>query len=205
MEFALPRPFRFLIIAALLVAVALVGLTLARPAATQTTSRLQFAPADLTLNSGDSAVIDLRLSGAQDLASYEMDLSFDPAVVAVERVERVVGTDAQPSNRTWLSLPATGDPDVTFLQPQPGAVSFGAYSFGAANPPGLSGDVTLAHVRLRGVQGGTTTLHVTRVLTTDSRAQPSQPAADEGRVTVNGLYRLFLPLSYVAWPLTPRP
>ncbi len=142
-----------------------------------------FVPATLTLAPGGAATVDLRLRDAQNLAGYEVDLTLNPAVLAVDSVERLVGTPAQPSpNRTWTGLPASADPNVTFVQTAPDTIAFGAYSFGAG--PGLSGDVLLARLHVRGVGAGTSALHLSRTLAADTNAQGTTPPAVDASVTV---------------------
>jgi hypothetical protein len=179
----------------LVVLSALLSLTLAvSPAATQPSPTLEFSPATLDLAEAAVGVVDIRLLAATDLASYEVDLAFDPAIVSVDRVERIVGSDAQPSpDRSWASLPSN-DPAMSYVVRSPGHISFGGYSFGVNNPPGLNGDVTLVRLHLRGVGAGTSSLVAERILVTTSSAQPSNPTATPGNVTVQGpAFRLFLP------------
>lgn len=175
--------------------VTLLTLTLGvAPAAMQPSPALEFTPASLSLAEAATGVVDIRLLTATDLASYEIDLAFDPVIVSVDRVERIVGTETQPSpDRSWASLPSD-DPAMSYVVRSPGHISFGGYSFGANNPQGLDGDVTLVRLHLRGAGGGTSSLVAERVLTTNSSAQPSNPTATLGSVTVEGpAFRLFLP------------
>ncbi|MCW5881231.1 MAG: hypothetical protein KIS91_09910 [Anaerolineae bacterium] len=155
--------------------VALATLTLAAPSA----PTLLFAPSPVTITAPGISAVELRMSGAQDLGAYEVELAFDPAVVAVHRVERVLGTPTQPTpGRDWTSLPLSEDPDVTFDSLGPGLVTFGAYSLG--DGAGATGDVTLARVYLRGVEAGTSALRIERALVTNDAAIDT-PTASEGR------------------------
>lgn len=169
---------------------ALAAVTAAAPAA----PGLSFSPASATINGLPGAVVELRLSDAQDVGAYEVDLSFDPAMVAVDRVERVIGTAAQPTpGRDWSSLPLSDDPNVTYDERAPGLISFGAFSLG--DTAGASGDVTLARLHLRGAKVGTSALRIERALVTSTQAITDTPTASAGQVQVVApVYRLYLPL-----------
>ena len=174
-----------------------------QPALSQTTPGLRFAPDRLTLDQGATGVVDVQAQGVSDLAGFEVDLTFDPAVIAVERVERVIGTDVQPTpNRTWTSLPTSSG--VGYIQLGSGRITFGGFSYGADNPPGATGDVTLARLTIRGVRRGESSLSLPRVLLTDTRAQPTTPTASAGVVVISGGsgYSLFLP--HIAASQPPR-
>lgn len=171
------------------------------PALSQTPPSLRFAPDRLTLDQGATGVVELQAQGVQDLASFEVDLTFDPTVVAVERVERVIGTDAQPTpNRTWVSLPT--DASAGFIQLGAGRIALGGFSYGVDNPPGATGDVTLARLTLRGVSGGESSLTLPRALLTDTQAQPTTPTVGAAVVAVKGqAFSLFLPYIIAGQPL----
>ena len=156
----------------------------AAPAAPQAVT-LDFAPASLALAVGQTATVDIRALGAADLTAFEATLTFDPTRVAIDRVDRLIGTAAQPDpNRTWASLPTSGNPDVTYLQPAPGQAVFGAYSYGTANPLGPSDDLLLARVTVRGVANGVSSLQLTAPTLVNSLAQSTTPSVANATVTV---------------------
>lgn len=171
------------------------GLVAANPASPQTGVQFEFAPARLTLIEGAQGQIDVRLVSAHDLASFEMDLAFDPAVVSVERVERVIGTASQPTpNRTWVSLPTSDDPNTTYLVLGPGRIAFGAFSLSEGTPSVVEGDLTLVRLHVRAVRQGTSVLRPERVLITDSLAEPGQATTTTGEVVVTAPpFQVFLP------------
>ncbi|MFN8475126.1 MAG: cohesin domain-containing protein [Anaerolineae bacterium] len=143
---------------------------------------LQWSPASITLaNAGASTTIDLWLNSAQNLGGYELDLNFDPAVIAIDKIDQLAAT----SGRTWAGLPASGDPNVTFVTLQPGAISFGAYSYGTQTQ-GSNGNVQLARVYLHAVGAGSTTLHISRALAAGADAATTTPALADAPVTVGG-------------------
>ena len=157
----------------------------------------EFVPSSVSLTgAAPTATVDVRVTGVHDLGGYEIELVFDPAVVVVERVDRVVGTAEQPSaGREWLSLPDPAASDIGYLQLAPGVITFGAYSFGANNPPGLEGDVTLARLHLRAVGNGSSLLHWNRIVTTDTQGTPQSLSGSDATVSASGIERrLFLPL-----------
>jgi len=146
---------------------------------------LSFSPSPATVAPGGTALIELRLGGGQDVGGYEVDLAFDPAIVAIDAVERVAGTATQPSpNRPWHSLPLSVDPNVTYTVLGPGRITFGAYSTADGNPPGLTGDLTLARLHVRALQAGGSALHLERAVVVDTAAQASAPNLTDGQVTV---------------------
>ncbi|MCW5850683.1 MAG: carboxypeptidase regulatory-like domain-containing protein [Anaerolineae bacterium] len=156
--------------------------SLAAPAATG----FDFVPASLTVAPGGAAVVNLRLRDAVDLAAYEVQLAFDPAIIAVDRVDRLVGTgNPPPAGRTWFSLPLSADPNVTFTPLAPGVIAFGAYSYGDA-AAALDGDVLLARLTVHAVGTGTSALHLNTVLVSNPDAQGSQPPSTDGSVTISG-------------------
>ena len=193
---------RCLILLILVLAVGLLPLAPVQPALSQATPSLGFIPDRLSLDAGATGVVDLQAQGVSDLASFEVDLTFDPTIVAVERVERMIGTAVQPSpNRIWTSLP-TGS-GTGYLQLGPGRITFGGFSYGGDNPPGVTGDVTLTRLTVRGVRPGQSSLTLTRALLTDTQAQPTTPTVGAGVVVISGggsNYSLFLPYLAAAEP-----
>ena len=139
-----------------------------------------WSPVAVTLTSvGATATVDLSLNGAQNLGGYELDLGFDPAVVAIDKVEGLATTPG----RTWASLPVSSDPNVTFVTLQSGLISFGAYSYGDQTQ-GSNGNVPLARVTVRAVGSGVTSLHIARFLAADVNAQTTTPTLADAPVTV---------------------
>ncbi len=172
----------------------------APPALSQTPPSLRLTPDRLTLDPGATGVLELRAQAVQDLAAFEADLAFDPTVVAVERVERVIGTEAQPTpSRGWSSLPTSSD--AGYIQLGAGRVSFGAYSYGTDNPPGAQGDAILARLTVRAVRSGQSSLRLTRALLANTEAQATTPTTSDGLVVVTGAgYSLFLPYLAASQP-----
>ena len=145
-----------------------------------------FVPASVTVAPGGAALVDLRLHDAVDLAAYEVQLAFDPAVISVDRVDRLVGTgNPPPAGRTWVGLPLASDPNTTFTTLAPGVIAFGAYSYGDV-AAALDGNVLLARLTVRAVGTGNSTLHLTRTLVSNPDAQGSQPPAVDGSVAISG-------------------
>ena len=161
------------------------------------TPAIEFVPGSVSFTAdARTATMDLRVTGAHDLGAYEIELAFDPAVVIVDRVDRVVGTAEQTSpNREWVTLPDPSASDTGYTQLSPGVIVFGGYSYGANNPPGLDGDVTLARLHLRGIGDGSSALHLNRVEVPDTQAAVQSPTGSDASVSVSGILRhLFLPM-----------
>lgn len=168
------------LLAALAAAVLLSTLATLGGQAAPDAATLQWSPASVTLaNVGASATVDLWLNAAQNLGGYELDLSFDPAVVAIDKVDQLAATPG----RTWASLPASGDPNVTFVTLQSGVISFGAYSYGTQTQ-GSTGNVQIARVTLHAVGAGATSLQVSRALAAAADAATSSPTLASAPVTV---------------------
>jgi hypothetical protein len=168
---------------------------------------VRFVPERVSLDLAATGTVDIEIQAAQDLASFELELRFDPAVVAVERVERIIGTDAEPTpGRAWLSLPGDAGSNATYIEYGPGHIAFGGYSFGEANPAGANGDLTLVRVHLRGASVGGSALTVDQALVTDRNALPTTPTTSDGFVTVGtAAYSLFLPYIMDAEPVRSAP
>ncbi|MFN8470666.1 MAG: hypothetical protein U0822_00475 [Anaerolineae bacterium] len=191
-----PRRTRFVLAAVSAAVLLLLSFFSLRPSRADTPA-IEFAPTSVSLTgAAPTASMDIRATGVHDLGAYEIELAFDPTVVAVERVERVVGTAEQPATgREWVTLPDPSSSSTGFTQLAPGVITFGGYSFGADNPPGLDGDVTLARLHLRGVGEGTSPLHLNRAEVTDTQAAAQSLTGPDATVSVsNILRRLFLPL-----------
>lgn len=164
---------------------ALVAVMVARDAWAVATPALFFSPSLASVAPGGTTLIDLRLAGGQGVGGYEVDLAYDATVIAIEQVERAVGTAAQPSpNRPWLGLPLSSDPNVTYTVLGPGRISFGAYSTADGNPPGLTGDLMLARLHVRALKVGSSALHLERALVVDTAAEMSAPSLADGQVMV---------------------
>lgn len=192
-----------------LLVVTLTALSAVAAGAAPNAATFQFAPASLALDSGQRGVVELKLMGAQDLIMYQVGLSFNPQVITVERVERVIGAAGQPTpGRTWFPLPLDDDPNVTYISLAPDTIGFGAFSQEGFDTPGVSGDLTLARIHVRAVRGGQSTWRVdmadqnTIVMTRSGQAEGV--GAGEGQVVVGDTpYALYLPLLMKNQRLTP--
>lgn len=196
-----PSPFAVRPLVFALLTVVLPFVLAVQPAApARGQARVTLAPVPLSqvIEFGATAPVELRLGDVADLSSFEIDLAYDPAVVSLERVERLVGTPSYPTARSWVSLPTTNDPNVTFVPIEPGLVSFGGYSFAPDNPAGPEGDVPLVRLHLRGMAVGDSPLRIERALLADTAAQVIAATMQAGRVSVVAAverpHRLFIPL-----------
>ncbi len=163
---------------------------------------IEFVPPSVTLTpDARTATVDLRVTSAHDLGAYEIELAFDPNVVSIERVDRVVGTAEEPvPNRDWVSLPDPVTSGTSYTTLAPGVITFGGYSYGTNNPPGRDGDVTLARLHVRAVGNGSSALHLNRVEVTDTQAAAQSLTGPDASVTVSDIFRrVFLPLLASQW------
>jgi ligand-binding sensor domain-containing protein len=114
------------------------------------------APASVTV--GDSFTSSISLSAVQNLAGFEFDLTFDPAVLQVRSA--VLGDLLGSTGR----LTATLGPIV---ENTTGTLAFGGYTSDGAS--GVSGDGILAHIGFHAVSTGTSSLDLgTPLLATPS-------------------------------------
>ncbi|HMN28678.1 MAG TPA: cohesin domain-containing protein [Caldilineaceae bacterium] len=142
----------------------------------------------------DPFTVEVRIAQAANLGAWEFDLAYDPALVTITGITvndffaRSAGCD-----------PATARCAVV-LGPidENGLFSAGAVSYGQAS--GANGDGLIATLQLqpKGV-AGTTTLHVTNALLTDTAANPIAPATvdvtlDLSAASFGATHTIYLPV-----------
>jgi len=123
------------------------------------------APADLTLNpsSGRVGTVDssyqaqVTVSGVNDLAGFQFDLHFDPAIIQATgaSVGSFLGSGGRGSGGVGPTIDNAN-----------GKVTFGGYSYGSQ--PGASGSGTLAAVSFAPQISGTSTLTLSNVQLVDT-------------------------------------
>jgi hypothetical protein len=94
----------------------------------------------------DSFTIDLWVDDASNLGGWEVDVVFDPARLEISQV--TPGGFLSDTGRTEASLQHSGD--------APGRLSIGGYSYGMQ--PVVTGSGVLAHITLRALAAGETSL-----------------------------------------------
>jgi hypothetical protein len=145
------------------------------PKVNEATSPLIFSmdPAELELTVGETRQIALRVTDAQDLGAFEIELNFNPALI---RVNSIALTDfLESTGRQAIALGPEIDNSA-------GKVRFGAATIGTQ--PGVSGDaqIVLVEVTALAVGDGELDLH---------NGRAGNPAAEPITVSlIDGLYRI---------------
>jgi hypothetical protein len=160
------------------------------------TATVRFADAEYTIAPGDAITIQLQVQGAENLGGWELALSFDPAFVAVEAV--TPGAFLSSTGRTAAGLGP--------LETIPGQLMIGGYSYGT--DVGVSGDGTLAHIRLRALAAGQTALGLSQlqlaaVQGTNVEVQPSSGQGGQLNITPAAELALSSGWNLLALPRTP--
>jgi general secretion pathway protein D len=116
------------------------------------------APRNLKVNPGQSFVVKVQASADRPISHLPLSLSYDPAALAVEQVER--GTfpfDAQ----------------ILADASRPGEVVLGASRMGEV--PGVTGQGTVAWITFRAVRSGSTQIGFSRSKALDAELRPVVP------------------------------
>ncbi len=124
----------------------------ARLSAAPHTAEIRIEQMSYTMLINTDLIVNLVISGAEDVGGWEVLLGFDPAYVEVAAV--TPGDFLSSTGRT-----ATG---LGPMQQTQGQVSIGGYTYGAQ--PGADGSGVLAQITLRGIAVGSTTLSVSSPL-----------------------------------------
>jgi hypothetical protein len=116
------------------------------------------APRNLKVNPGERFVVKVQASADRPISHLPLALSYDPAVLAVEQVER----GAFPVEAQILA-------DAS----RPGEVVIGASRLGEV--PGVTGQGTVARITFRAVRSGSTRIDVSRSKALDAELRPVVP------------------------------
>ena len=129
-------------------------------------------PPALNVAAGQTFSIDLKISGATDLIGYNLDLGFDPSILAADSVTE--GTFLPGAGAT-LFLPGTIDNTA-------GTISFlGDVLF---SPSGAVGSGSLATVQFTALASGSSPINIFNVTALDSFGQAIAVTTTPGVVTV---------------------
>ncbi len=149
------------------------------PTATPGTGYLWLEPPSQTVSSGGGPfTVDLNIQGVTHLGGFQVQITFDPAVVHVNSA--VVGPFLGSTGRTVLPVPL-GGPTIDNTA---GTLDIGAVSFGANNGPNGAG--TLATITLAPQSVGVSALHLASVMLTDDLGNPISFPTGDAQVTVSG-------------------
>jgi hypothetical protein len=117
--------------------------------------------------------VDVNIIGAVDLYDYELDLSFDPTVLAADSVSE--GSFLDGGGATFF-IPGTID-NIG------GTVTFNADSL-LGPPPGVTGDGTLLVFEFTALNAGTSALTIENEILQDSLGDITSDTTTAGSVTV---------------------
>ena len=104
---------------------------------------------------GETFTTDVTVSNAADLLGFQFDVNFDPARLAVEKI------DLGPFLASTGRSPQPLGPDTT--NASSGRVVYGGFTLGTPEQPGASGDGVLATITWKVVQPGEFQASLSRV------------------------------------------
>ena len=144
---------------------------LAAGVAAQASPQVFFEPTPLTLdNVGDSASVEIRIEGAENISGYEFHIDFDPQALRIDGVEILNA----PSGVSTIPL----GPEID--------TEGGSIAVGALNHEGrdlLTGaTATLVRINLTTLREGTTTLSFTMATLTDTDYESVSVTTSNGSV-----------------------
>ena len=116
------------------------------------------APRNLKVNSGERFVVKVQASADRPISHLPLSLSYDPAALVVEQVER--GT-----------FPV--EAQILADASRPGEVVLGASRMGEV--PGVTGQGTVARITFRAVRSGSTRIDFLRSRAMDAELRPVVP------------------------------
>lgn len=128
-----------MVVAALAIAVTGVGLGLSVWAAPAVSARVWVEPEDQQVQAGETFTVTLMVEGAVDLAGYEFDLGYDPALF--EGLDAEDGGFLDDEGRTVSPIPPQIDNEA-------GLLSFAAFSTGTTEA-GVDGTGPLAVITMK--------------------------------------------------------
>jgi hypothetical protein len=131
---------------------------------------------------GSTFTVTVMIDEAVDLGAFQFDLRYTPSIVQVEAI--TLGGFLGSTGRTAAPAGPRIDNGTGFA-------SFAGFSFGTQ--PGPNGSGALALVRLRAVGAGSSLLDLDKVQVLDTQVNSQVPTVEDGRVTVEGEYKIYLP------------
>lgn len=136
----------------------------------QSTATLSFSPASavLYLNAVNTIELDLRITAAVDLQGFDLTLTYDPAVVALD---------------SWSHGGMLSPAAVVAKTNTPGILRLAVVQLGGTP---LSGDGTLLRLTFSGVGVGASAVRITAAeLTNGSAGGVTRPQVEDGALTVD--------------------
>lgn len=145
------RAYRTLSLLTLLFVLAIVPLAVAA----QEPAAVELQPPASVPGAGETFTTDVTVSNAADLLGFQFDANFDPARLAVEKI------DLGPLLSSTGRSPQPLGPDMT--NAGSGRVVYGGFTLGTPEQPGASGDGVLAIITWKVVQPGEFEASLSRV------------------------------------------
>ena len=137
-------------------------------------AHVRIAPASKSVSlSAGAFTLNLTVADVTNLAAYQTDLTYDPAIVNVTAVD--LGAFLGSTGRTAVPIGPTIDNTA-------GKVTFGAFSFGS--PPAVSGAGTLATITFQPKIVGSTVLHLQTTGLSDPNGNAISVATEDGQVQI---------------------
>lgn len=143
--------------------------------ATAATTTLRVVPPESPINPGTTFTVDIAVSDASNLGSFQFIFGYNPAVLKFEKM--ALGEFLGSTGRTANPLGPRVDESA-------GQVTFGAFTLG--QQPGASGSGQLATVTLRALAGGTSPLEIRDPQITDIMGGLQPVTAQNSQITVSG-------------------
>jgi hypothetical protein len=140
----------------------LCALVLLAPTSAVADPILSLNPSGLVFSLGDNFTVDVEITGAIDLYGWQLDVSFDPAVINVLSTSE--GTFLTSGGATTFFIGGTLDNGAGLVD------DMAATRTGAI--PGVNGDGILATISFQATGAGTTAITLGNVLLSDPSAQP---------------------------------
>jgi general secretion pathway protein D len=147
-------------------------------ACTATGTRVKIQPALTTVSlSPNSFNVTLVVNNVTNLAGYQTDLIYNPALLQVSAVAQ--GAFLGSTGRTVAPVGPVIDNTI-------GRVTFGAFTFGTA--PGPNGSGTLATITIQPRAAGITALHLENLGLADTASNPIASIGDDGQVEITACF-----------------
>lgn len=129
---------------------------------------------------GETFVLTVGISNAQNLGAYQATVNFDPAILSYVSTDTFTTTGAVTS-----FLAATGRTPLCATQaPSPGQISVSCATLGQTPPPGATGNGALFAVTFKSIAPGDSQVTLSNVILTDPDAATLPASVVDGAVTV---------------------
>lgn len=133
------------------------------------------APAEISVPAGDRFEMDIAISGVQDLGAFELSVSYDPALIQVDRV--TLGDFVGSTDRAVVPL-------GPIIDQAGGRLDVGALTTGAL--PGAQGTGVLVTLECTAMRAGEGQVALTEIRLSDTKAQSIAATTADAKVTFTG-------------------